>query len=290
MLYQLSYFRFYAPQMYGLRFLCTNFFAVIFTDQMQRRVEVANWPPRRIVSIVPSQTELLFDLGLEQQVLGITKFCVRPEKWFREKQRVGGTKTLNLEKIAALKPDLIIGNKEENQQEQVEALARNFPVWMSDIATLPEALAMIRAVGHLCDRATLANTLAKAIESRFEKLRGAVPENAPSAAYLIWRKPYMAAGSGTFIHEMLGWAGFKNAFGHKPRYPETSLYELAETKPQVILLSSEPYPFAEKHIAELAAACQKSRIVLVDGELFSWYGSRLLKAPEYFQNLHKLLK
>lgn len=257
---------------------------------MQRHVELASWPPRRIVSIVPSQTELLFDLGLDSQVLGITKFCVHPETWFREKPRIGGTKTLNLEKIAALKPDLIIGNKEENQQEQVETLAQNFPVWMSDIATLPDALAMIRALGQLCDRTTPANTLATAIESRFEKLRAEFPKNTAKTAYLIWRKPYMAAGSSTFIHEMLGLAGFQNAFGHLPRYPETSLKALAETKPEVILLSSEPYPFAQKHIAELETACPDTQIILVDGEMFSWYGSRLLKAPAYFQAVHKMLK
>lgn len=257
---------------------------------MQRSVEVVHWPPCRIVSVVPSQTELLAYLQLDNQVVGITKFCVHPEKWFQEKPRIGGTKTLNLEKIAALEPDLIIGNKEENQQEQVEMLANHYPVWMSDIVSFPDALAMIRAVGQLTDRQELADTLAMDIEQRFAALTGSISKHPVSAAYLIWRKPYMAVGNATFIHEMLGFAGFQNVFGHKSRYPETTLIELAETQPKVILLSSEPYPFAEKHCAELQRACPNSQIILVDGEMFSWYGSRLKMAPAYFQRLQKMLK
>lgn len=256
---------------------------------MQRPVEVANWPPRRIVSIVPSQTELLADLGLDNQVVGVTKFCVHPEKWFQEKPRIGGTKTLNLEKIAALKPDLIIGNKEENQQEQIETLAKRYPVWMSDIVSLQDALAMIREIGLLTDRKEEAIAMASTIESSFENLADIFTERPLSAAYLIWRKPYMAVGSGTFVHEMLGFAGFRNIFAHKARYPETSLAELAETQPQVVLLSSEPYPFAQKHVAELQAVCPNSKIILVDGEMFSWYGSRLKIAPDYFRQVRKSL-
>jgi len=267
-----------------------NYFSVIFTDQMQRSVEVVNWPPQRIVSVVPSQTELLAELGLDNQVVGITKFCVHPEKWFQEKPRIGGTKTLNLEKIAALKPDLIIGNKEENAQEQIETLAKHYPIWMSDIVSFQDALAMIRDIGQLTDRQEQANAMASDIEWRFEKIADRFSNSTLRAAYLIWRKPYMAAGNGTFIHEMLGCAGFKNVFGHQPRYPETSLTELAKTQPEVILLSSEPYPFAEKHIAELATACPNAKIILVDGEMFSWYGSRLMMAPDYFQQVHEMLQ
>ncbi len=257
---------------------------------MQRSVEVAHWPPQRIVSIVPSQTELLADLGLDNQVLAITKFCVHPEKWFQEKPRIGGTKTLNFEKIAALKPDLIIGNKEENQQEQIETLAKEYPVWMSDIVSLQDALAMIREIGLLTDRQVPANSMAADIEWSFENLAVSFTERTLSAAYLIWRKPYMAVGSGTFVHEMLDCAGFRNVFGHKPRYPETSLAELAKTQPQVVLLSSEPYPFAQKHLAELQAVCPNSKIILVDGEMFSWYGSRLKIAPDYFRQVRKSLE
>lgn len=182
-----------------------------FTDQMHRTVELPVWPPQRIVSLVPSQTELLHALGLEKEVVGITKFCVHPQEWFRTKNRIGGTKTLNVEKIATLQPDLIIGNKEENDQEQIEALAGRYPVWMSDIVTLADACDMIGRVGELTGKAMEAGDLVARIQSDFRLL--AQDRFTPlRAAYFIWRKPYMVAAAGTFIHEMLQLAGFKNVF------------------------------------------------------------------------------
>ena len=255
---------------------------------MHRTIQLPQWPPRRIVSLVPSQTELLADLALEEQVLGITKFCIHPQHWYQRKTRIGGTKTLNLAKIAALQPDLIIGNKEENDREQIEALASRFPLWMSDIATLPDALAMIREIGRLTYRALPANALADGILADFALLTP--PEKPLRVAYLIWRKPYMAAGANTFVHEMLQHAGFENVFAHKTRYPEISLADLAETQPDAVFLSSEPYPFAAKHLNELQNACPAAAVLLVDGELFSWYGSRLKAAPAYFRSLSKSLK
>lgn len=259
-------------------------------DQMQRSVHLPDWPPRRIVSLVPSQTELLADFGLDNQVVGITKFCIHPSDWFRNKKRVGGTKTINLEKIAALRPDLIIGNKEENQQEQIEALAQNFPVWMSDIQNLAAALEMIEALGRITDRLEPAIALVSDIKAGFEGLN-LVKKTAPmTVAYLIWRKPYMAAGGDTFLHDMLEHAGFHNIFGDRPRYPEITHADLAAAQPDVVFLSSEPYPFAEKHLVELKNICPFAKIMLVDGEIFSWYGSRLKLAPAYFQQLHQWLQ
>lgn len=260
-----------------------------FTDQIDRRVSLPEWPPRRIISLVPSQTELLFSLGLEHVVVGITKFCVHPPAWFATKQRVGGTKTLNIQKIRALKPDLILGNKEENDRLQIEALMGEFPVWMSDIVHLEDALCMIQAVGHLTDRRGPAVALAADIRRQFQVFSESSRLEPLTAAYLIWRKPFMAVGQQTFIHDLLGRAGFFNVFGHLQRYPEVDLAALAAARPQVILLSSEPYPFAEKHVQELAGACPEAKILLVDGEIFSWYGSRLLFAPAYFQHLSSLL-
>src|SRR4051812_11307667 len=119
-----------------------------FTDQMGNAVELEG-PPSRIVSLVPSQTELLFYLGLDKEVAGITKFCIHPAEMFHSKPRVGGTKKYDFEKIRQLAPDLIIGNKEENEQKQVEELQKLYPVWMSDIRNLADALQMIRSVGEL---------------------------------------------------------------------------------------------------------------------------------------------
>lgn len=252
---------------------------------MGRQVELV-WPPRRIVSLVPSQTELLHSLGLDQQVVGITKFCVHPEGWRMQKKTVGGTKTPHLEAIRALQPELIIGNKEENEQSSIEALAQEFPVWMSDIYTLDDALQMMRRVGEVTDREAQAHKLISTIHQRFLSLPR--PKVSPRVLYLIWRKPWMAAGSQTFIHEMLESCGFTNAVANQSRYPELSEGEMQALEPDVVFLSSEPYPFKEKHLAELQALLPQAKLLLVDGELFSWYGSRLLQAPAYFREVQRL--
>lgn len=252
-----------------------------FTDMMGREVEV-NYPPRRIVSLVPSQTELLFDLRLDEQVVGITKFCVHPEEWFRSKTRIGGTKTVHMDRIADLQPDLIIANKEENTQEQVEELAERYPVWISNIQTIPEALQMIRAVGELVDRKEKAEALIAEIQTGFAGLQ---QHTAKRVAYFIWRNPWMCAGGDTFISNMITTIGWKNVLAHKDRYPEITLEALATLQPEMILLSSEPYPFKEQHIAEIKTVLLNAEVRLVDGEMFSWYGSRMLKAVGYMREM-----
>jgi ABC-type Fe3+-hydroxamate transport system substrate-binding protein len=240
--------------------------------------------PQSIVSVVPSQTELLHYLGLCEAVTGITKFCIHPDEWFREKKRVGGTKTLHLEAIRSLKPELILANREENERLQIEELAREFLVYVSDISDLNDALDMIRTVGRLTGTTERALELARELDSRFNALP-AFPKL--SAAYLIWREPFMAAGSGTFIHSMMDKAGLDNVFGTISRYPEIKSEMLAEANPEIVLLSSEPYPFREKHLDEISAICPHARVMLADGELFSWYGSRLLHTPDYFRQLRR---
>lgn len=260
-----------------------------FKDQMGRQVEIA-FPPKRIVSLVPSQTELLFHLGLDEEVVGITKFCVHPEAQFRRKQRVGGTKQVKFERIHELQPDLIIGNKEENEKEQIEKLAAEYPVWMSDIHGLSDALDMIVEVGKLVNRAAQAMALRQAIEDRFSTLSKKVTsKDRRSCAYFIWRKPYMVAAGNTFINEMLDLAGFDNVFASLDRYPEVNADQLQAVQPECLLLSSEPYPFKDQHLEEFREICPHAVIRLVDGELFSWYGSRLLHAPAYFANLREEL-
>ncbi|HTB08064.1 MAG TPA: helical backbone metal receptor [Bacteroidia bacterium] len=255
-----------------------------FTDQMGRIIEVS-WPPKRIISIVPSQTELLYSLGLENEVMGITKFCVHPDSWFRTKQRIGGTKKLDFDKIAALKPDLIIGNKEENNEQEIKALMETYPVWMSDIHNLDDAFAMMQLVGELTNRAKKANEIVNQAKHNFAELdKAKYPVR--KAAYFIWKNPYMLAGNDTFINNMLALCGFKNIASEvQGRYPELSVDTLKNLNPDVIFLSSEPFPFSGKHIDEFKTICPGAKIVLVDGEYFSWYGSRLLAAPDYFKSL-----
>ncbi|MBL8001651.1 MAG: ABC transporter substrate-binding protein [Flavobacteriales bacterium] len=253
------------------------------TDQMGRTLLVPE-RPERIISLVPSQTELLHDLGLGERVVGITKFCIHPEAWFRSKARVGGTKQVDLDKVRALVPDLIIGNKEENAQADIEALEREFPVWMSDVRELDGALDMIRRVGMLTWCTSQAEALVTGIGQAFATMQPLTPPL--SAAYLIWHEPMMVAGTDTFVNDMLARCGLTNAFAHRTeRYPQLSPAELAAADPDVILLSSEPFPFAEKHILHYNMLCPGTPVHLVDGERFSWYGSRLLRSPAYFSGL-----
>ncbi len=256
------------------------------TDQMQRKVKIPTHP-MRIISLVPSQTELLFYLGLNEEVVGITKFCVYPHSMFKSKTRVGGTKKYNFEKIKLLQPDLIIGNKEENDQVQIELLEKEYPVWMSDIFNLEDAMEMILEIGKIVNKKSAAEVLIEKIISSFHRSEQTIRQfiHRPRVAYLIWKNPTMVAASQTFIHEMLEMAGFENIFTTESRYPQISDEKLAAARPDVILLSSEPFPFKEKHIKEIQAVCPDAEIKLVDGEIFSWYGNRLLLAGPYFENL-----
>jgi ABC-type Fe3+-hydroxamate transport system substrate-binding protein len=239
-------------------------------------------PPKRIISLVPSQTELLYDLGLDAEVVGITKFCVHPESWFHKKTRVGGTKQLDLETIRALKPDLVIANKEENERVQVETIAKDFPVWVSDINDLKDAIEMINTVGDLTGKKTEAEKIAGQITRDFAKLATGKKRKI-KVCYLIWRQPYMTVGGDTFISNMLAFAGFENYFSSLARYPEIKLGDLKNSGCEWILLSSEPYPFNEKHKEEIRLILPDMKIKFVDGEMFSWYGSRLLQFPAYIR-------
>jgi ABC-type Fe3+-hydroxamate transport system substrate-binding protein len=258
-----------------------------FIDQTGHEVVLGD-TPTRIISLVPSQTELLFDLGLEKEVAGITKFCIHPEKWFRSKPRVGGTKQVKTDIIHQLEPDLIIANKEENVKEQIEELAGKYPVWTSDIHNLEEALVMIRDIGLITGKQAMANRIAEQIAEGFTTLT--VPGHRFRTAYLIWKDPYMTVGNDTFIHCMMETAGFDNVFSERKRYPAISTDDLKKSGCELLLLSSEPYPFRQKHMDELQHHLPAAKIILADGEMFSWYGSRLLKAPAYFTALRNQLK
>lgn len=250
-----------------------------------------DFPPQRIVSLVPSQTELLFDLGLDEEVVGITKFCVHPQEKWRTRPKIGGTKKFHFDRIADLQPNLIIGNKEENDRHHIEQLTAQYPVWMSDIKTLDDALDMIVMIGELTGKAAASTALALRIHQAFTKIKnGQTGKPKRRAAFFIWKNPYMVAAADTFIDTMLEAAGFINVFADKTRYPEVTLAEVAARQPDALLLSSEPFPFSEKHFPEIRKECQQEAIKLVDGEMFSWYGSRMLKAAGYFVNLqHELL-
>lgn len=239
-------------------------------------------PAKRVVSLVPSQTELLYFLGIAP--VAQTLFCVHPSVNFKSSVKIGGTKTVKIDHVLKLKPDLVLGNKEENVLEQIEELRSSIPTWISDVNSLEDALEMIHSVGMLTELSEITARLSASIVSAFKRL-DPYPSNPPTALYLIWRDPYMAVGNQTFIHDMLVRSGMRNILEGQNRYPVITPEHVRELAPDRIYLSTEPYPFKTKHIAELHKICPKAEVMIVDGEMFSWYGSRLLHAPEYFFSL-----
>lgn len=259
-----------------------------FKDQMNRVFEIPE-TPKRIISLVPSQTELLVDLGLEDSIVGVTKFCIHPSDLRKKKTIVGGTKNIKIDKIKALKPDIILCNKEENTKEIVEACKQIATTHVSDIFTLDDSKELIIQYGEILYCKTAAENIVKKLDieiSNFQQFIKNTKEK--KVAYFIWRNPWMVAGNNTFINHLLELNNFKNIYSNKQRYPEINLDKINKNDTlDFILLSSEPYPFKEKHISEISNYYKNSQTILVDGEMFSWYGSRLLKAFDYFIQLHR---
>ncbi|MGJ8684094.1 MAG: ABC transporter substrate-binding protein [Nonlabens sp.] len=258
------------------------------TDQCYRTVEIAE-RPLRIVSLVPSQTELLVDLGLEEHLVGITRFCEYPEGLLDRIKVVGGTKKVVASRIWEVKPDLIICNKEENTEEIVLACQEIAPTYVSDISNLEDAIEMIKDVGKMTGSSFKAKSLASAININFNHLEKLTTEH-QEALYLIWKNPYMSIGSDTFIHDMVKRAGYNNIMDGASRYPELTLENIVNLNPDVIMFSSEPYAFTEADKKEIEDAFAKAELkqphyLNVDGTYFSWYGSRLKNAPDYFKGL-----
>ena len=259
---------------------------ILLRDQLNRPLAISK-KPTRIVSLVPSQTELLVALGLADFIVGITKFCVHPSHLLKTKKVVGGTKNVHYQKIDALQPHIILCNKEENTMEIVATLEKKYPVHVSDVASLSDTYQLIEAYGKLFSCEKKAREITKKIsdaQHRFE----AHMKNKPkiNVLYLIWKNPWMAAGKGTFIDAILQLNHFQNALHTTTRYPELTEATIRAMHVDLILLSSEPFPFAQKHIAGIQQIAPKARIKLVDGEFFSWYGSRLIDAFPYFRSLH----
>ncbi|GFD80879.1 MULTISPECIES: ABC transporter substrate-binding protein [Tenacibaculum] len=242
---------------------------------------------KRIISLVPSQTELLVDLGLEDNILGITKFCVHPTHLTKTKTIVGGTKNIKIDKIKELQPDIILCNREENTKEIVEACQQVAFTHVSDIFTLTDSIELISLYGSFFEKQIEAKKITNKLESKIIDFKKFI-ENKKSrkVAYFIWRNPWMVAASNTFINHLLELNKFENVYANEKRYPEVDIKNINKKKPELILLSSEPFPFKEKHILEIIEHTNNLTPILVDGEYFSWYGSRLLKAFDYFKELH----
>lgn len=244
--------------------------------------------PKRIVSIVPSQTELLYDLGLKDSIIGITKFCVHPIHFKQTKTIVGGTKQVHFEKVKALQPDIILANKEENTKEIVEELSKICPVIVTDIKTIEDNLQMILDFGKLFNKRTEAQKWFDKITFAYQDFKVFIKDKPNiKAAYFIWKNPYMVAGKDTFINTLLEINHFENIYAAKGRYPEVDIKNIClEGDPDLVFLSSEPYPFKEEDAFEIGRITHHAKTIFVDGEMFSWYGSRILKSFDYFKQLH----
>ncbi len=254
-------------------------------DQLNN-VLVFKTHPKRIISLVPSQTELLVALGLEDQIVGITKFCIHPTHLKKQKAIIGGTKKVHYQKIRDLHPDIIVCNKEENTKEMVIALQKIAPVYVSDIYTITDVVQLFLNIGTIFNKVSLARKLGSELQDKVVDFKEFIKDKPQKkVAYFIWANPWMVAGRDNFINELLKLNNYDNVFEATSRYPEIELKQLSIIKPDIILLSSEPYPFKEKH-SSLLQQYSNAEILFVDGEFFSWYGSRLLQSFDYFKSLH----
>lgn len=251
-------------------------------DMMHRNVLIPT-RPKRIVSLVPSITETLYELGLEERVVGITKFCIYPNKWFSNKTKIGGTKNVNMKVIDELAPDLIIANREENSQKDIELLSKKYPVWLSDISNFDEGLHAIELLGEICNAEKEAKKILYRIHMAWSEFHKIKQEN-KTCMYFIWDEPMMCAGTDTYIGDMIERLGLKNCL-EGMRYPELRSSDLPEYNPDYIFLSSEPFPFKKEHLKKYQSLFPEAKIVLVDSEAFSWYGIRMRYTPSYFKKL-----
>ena len=254
-----------------------------FRDQMGSTIRLET-APKRVISLVPSLTEMLFDLGLDEEIVGITDTCILPRHKVAGRTRIGGIRQIDLDLIARPEPDLLIGCKEENDREEIHTLQARYPVWMSDIASLDDALEMIRGLGEVVGRRAQAEDLVAEITAAFDALPAFRPVK---AAYIIWSGPCMAAGGNTFVNDMMRRCGLVNIFENKSRYPQIELSELQTA--EVIMLSSEPYSFTAVDLDSFRKAFPDHQVLIVDGMMFSWYGSRMKHAPRYFENLRQMV-
>jgi ABC-type Fe3+-hydroxamate transport system substrate-binding protein len=240
---------------------------------------------RRIVSLVPSTTELLCALGRADALVGVTVYCVEPRAVVRTKTRVGGEKDPDLAAIRALAPDLVIANVEENRREDVDALrAAGIDVFVTYPRSVVESFAMIRELGAATGAVTAARTLLDELEPLHAAVRARLAgRRATPCFYPIWREPWMTIGHDTYIHDVLATCGGANVFADRTRYPSIALDEVAARAPEVVLLPDEPFRFRRAHLRDFDAyptmpAVRDQRIVLVDGKRFSWHGPRLAEA------------
>lgn len=269
--------------------------------------------PQRVVSLVPSLTESMFELGLGEFVVGITDYCKFPEGSVENLPRIGGTKDARVEDILALQPDLVLANQEENTKQVVQALeSAGIAVWVTFPKTVRQSQetlwALLEIFGHRRGMASLHN-----LEVTLDWMVSAATDQKSRCYFCpIWYGKteelewWMTFNHDTYSHDLLGLFGLENVFGRRERqyplkadlglvppesnvtgdtrYPRITLAEIHEAQPELILLPNEPFIFTEDHRQELyqllpdTPAIKNDQIILVDGSLITWHGTRLAHA------------
>lgn len=261
-----------------------------YIDQLEREI-IINSKPQRIISLVPSLTELIVDLGLEKKIVGITQFCKHPYHLKSTKTIVGGTKKVDFEIIKQLKPDFILCAKEENTTEMVADLEKIAPVFVADVKSIQESITLIEILGKILHCQTVSENLILKINfhlTDFKNFTKYLPRK--KVAYFIWENPWMVAGGDCYINDLLKLNNFINVYEENGRYPEIVIENIRKDgNPKLILLPTEPFPFKDDHAFEIGRHSNHAKTVFVEGEMFSWYGSRLLKAIPYFKKMHEVL-
>lgn len=264
-------------------------------DHLGREV-IFSFPPQRIVSLCPSQTETLVELGLLSHLVGRTRYCVRPRTALKAVPTVSGTKTFTTVEISALRPDLVIAEKEENPKDRVlDLVTASIPVYVTDVSDLKTARKMILDLGGLTGTRARAEHLVSECDRTLSETRGTFSKM--TALYLIWRNPWMAAHEHTYIHAVLEHLGFENACRPfsmaRPdagRYPALSAEDMRILDPDVVFLPSEPFPFRDRHAAEIREILPRTTVLLIDGEPMSWYGARMRELKSFAHSLRENLE
>jgi ABC-type Fe3+-hydroxamate transport system substrate-binding protein len=263
-----------------------------YVDALKRTLEVKS-PPRRIVSLVPSLTEALFAFGLDKAVVGVTTFCVEPKEAVAAKLKVGGTKTLKVDQVLALQPDLVVASAEENRKEDIQALVREgLSVFVTLPETVPDAIDLMEQLAEMTGAGAASGRIVKAARRALAEVQARTEGREPVRTFCpIWRNPWMTIGPHTYMHDFITVCGGVNVFEWRhERYPRLELREMAERNPQVVLLPDEPYRFGAKHVPEIAAfrdvlAVRDGRIYLLEGKHLSWYGPRIAGSLGYVCDL-----
>ncbi|HEY8491449.1 MAG TPA: cobalamin-binding protein [Dehalococcoidia bacterium] len=267
--------------------------AVRVVDAVGREVLIP-YPPRRIVSLVPSLTEALFAFGAGEQVVGVTRFCTEPPEGVAAKAKVGGTKKVQYQAVRDLEPDLVIASAEENRKEDVAPLIIDrIPIFVTLPTTVEEAVQQLRVLARIVGREEEARPVLEDAEAAVAELRAARTARPPVSVFCpVWRRPYVHAGPGTYLHDVLELCGGTNLFADRPgRYFNVTLEEMADRNPDVILLPDEPFPYGEQHLPEFQAftqvtAVREGRVHLIDGKLVTWYGPRMAAS---LRTVHRIL-